>query len=122
MDETRIPPAVDEAGQLLERSDALDALAQAVEAVRARSAGRVVLVTGEAGIGKTTLLRALRARHGEAVRFLWGSCDPLFTPRPLGPLSDVAEQAGGELQAVVGEGVKPYDVADALLRELATRP
>ncbi len=36
-------------------------------------------------------------------------------------MSDVGEQAGGELRDVVRDGGKPYDVADALLRELATR-
>ena len=54
-----------------------------------RSAGRVVVVAGEAGIGKTALVSALADRH----RVLWGACDPLITPRPMGPLRDVARQA-----------------------------
>ena len=122
MHDTRIGSDLDGAEELLERSEALDALARELEVVSATRGGRAVLVSGEAGIGKTTLLRALRTLHGPNVRFLWGTCDPLFTPRPLGPLCDLGEQAGGELRDVVREGAKPYEIADALLRELARRP
>ncbi len=52
--------------------------------------GRVVAVSGEAGIGKTVLLREFAARHAEGCRFIWGMCDALFTPRPLGPVHDIA--------------------------------
>ncbi|MGH2701473.1 MAG: ATP-binding protein [Actinomycetota bacterium] len=122
MRDTRTGLDVDGADELLERSGALDTLAREVEAVAATGGGRAVFVSGEAGIGKTTLLRAVRTLHAPALRFFWGACDSLFTPRPLGPLSDVGEQAGGELREVMREGGKPYDIADALLRELARRP
>src|SRR5262245_11065960 len=82
---------------LLERAGELDALADSLEAVRQSSRGHVVLVGGEAGAGKTALLRGFCDGLGPAVRVLWGACDPLFTPRPLGPLLDVAAHAGGEL-------------------------
>lgn len=121
MSETGTGPELDRSEELLERSAPLDALTAELAAAES-DGGRVVLIAGEAGIGKTTLLRAFRARQRAQPRFLWGTCDPLFTPRPLGPMSDVADQAGGELQAVVEEAAKPYEVADALLRELATRP
>ena len=65
--------------------------------------GWVVLVRGEAGIGKTALLRALLpARCPGSVRVLWAACDPLFTPRPLGPLLDIARAIGGELHERAG--------------------
>ena len=121
MDDTGIDPNVGRIDELLERSSALDALMYELEAVSTSGSGRVVVVAGEAGIGKTALLRAFRSLHATQPRFLWGACDPLFTPRPLGPLSDIAEQAGGELRDVVREGEKPYEVATALLRELARR-
>jgi energy-coupling factor transporter ATP-binding protein EcfA2 len=67
--------------------------------VRTSGEGRLVLLAGEAGVGKTTLLEMFR--RGLQERVLWGACDPLFTPRPLGPLLDVADETGGELEGMV---------------------
>jgi DNA-binding CsgD family transcriptional regulator/tetratricopeptide (TPR) repeat protein len=52
-------------------------------------AGSAVLVSGEAGIGKTVVLRALAEARGQA-RLWWGACDALETPHPLAPLYDIA--------------------------------
>jgi predicted ATPase len=52
--------------------------------------GRLVLVHGEAGVGKSALVRTWAATVGERARILWGACDPLSSPRPLGPLVDLA--------------------------------
>ena len=41
--------------------------------------------------------RGVPARDGRRPRFLWGACDGLLTPRPLGPVFDIAAQTGGEL-------------------------
>jgi hypothetical protein len=54
----------------------------------------MVLMGGEAGIGKTLLLR--RFCEEASARVLWAACDPLFTPRPLGPLLDLARDAAPE--------------------------
>ena len=54
------------------------------------SGGRIVTVSGEAGIGKTALLREFARRHAIDFQCLWGVCDALFTPRPLGPVHDIA--------------------------------
>src|SRR3989304_730111 len=54
-------------------------------------AGRLVLLGGEAGVGKTVLLRRFCLLHRETARAFWGTCDPLFTPRPLGPLPHIAD-------------------------------
>lgn len=86
--------------------------------VTEQSGGRLVLVRGEAGIGKTVLLRQFCHDAPRSARVLWASCDPLFTPRPLGPLLDIAREMDGELRTQVESGGKPHDVADALLREL----
>ncbi len=75
------------AGEVLERDEALGALDAAVEAAR-RGDGTVVLVGGEAGIGKTSLVcEFIKAAH-DRVEVLAAGCDDLTTPRALGPLRD----------------------------------
>ena len=85
---------------------------------RSKVAGALVLVAGEAGVGKTALVREFCDDQTERVRVLWGACDVLFTPRPLGPLLAVAEGVGGELGALVESGAKPHEVVSALVRDL----
>src|SRR5258707_7977911 len=80
---------------LLERESYLAALYDYAGEAR-RGDGRLVLVSGEAGIGKSALVEQLAADLPEA-RWSWGACDGMFTPRPLGPLFDLAAQLGGEL-------------------------
>jgi predicted ATPase len=71
--------------ELLERQQALATLVDAREATE-RGEGRVVFVTGEPGIGKTSLVtRFLRDLRGDA-RVLFGTCDDLSIPRPLVPI------------------------------------
>jgi DNA-binding NarL/FixJ family response regulator len=84
--------------------------------------GRIALVSGEAGIGKTALLRRFRAGVDGAARVLWAGCDPLFTPRPLAAVLELAGVLGGDLAARVENGAQPFDVATLLLRELAAGP
>jgi DNA-binding CsgD family transcriptional regulator len=80
--------------RLLEREDELRTLGGAVEDAAA-GRGSVVLISGEAGIGKSSLLRELRQRTGERVTFVIGACEPLSVPVPLAPLREVVEAAGG---------------------------
>jgi tetratricopeptide (TPR) repeat protein len=107
--------------ELLEREGALATLAESLAEVVRTSRGRLVLVSGEAGVGKTALLRQFCNRDQARARILWGACDPLFTPRPLGPMLDVAESCGGELARTVASAGKPQAVAAALSRELGSR-
>ena len=73
---------------ILERDAELSLLADAVrEAVG--SHGSVVLVMGEAGIGKSSLVEALRSHLPAEGRMLVGYCDDLATPRTLGPFRDL---------------------------------
>jgi DNA-binding CsgD family transcriptional regulator/tetratricopeptide (TPR) repeat protein len=111
----------DERTELLERSRELSTLGEWLSAVVSSSHGRLVLVAGEAGVGKTALLRRLRQDRRDGPRFLWGGCEALFTPRPLGPLLDIAELTGGEFAEVVAAAAKPHDVVGALIRELGSR-
>src|SRR5215472_12086771 len=107
---------------LLERSGQLSALHEALTTVVSTGAGRIVLVAGEAGIGKTALLRRFCAGLDGSARLLWAGCDPLFTPRPLGPVLELAGALDGEVAARAADGARPYDMAMALLRELSARP
>jgi DNA-binding CsgD family transcriptional regulator len=107
--------------ELLERARELSMLGECLEAVQRRSRGRVLLIGGEAGVGKTALLRRFRDDCPGGARFLWGACDALFTPRPLGPFVDIAESTGGELEELMETGARPYELAAALMRELRTR-
>jgi DNA-binding CsgD family transcriptional regulator len=76
---------------LLERESLLAQLG--VLAQRAgRGAGQVVLLRGEAGVGKSAVIRRFIADLDGQVQVLRGSCDPLATPRPLGPLIDMLAQ------------------------------
>ena len=88
-----MPPSAmsDERSELLERSRELTTLGESLNSVVGSSRGRLVLVAGEAGVGKTTLLRRLEREQRGGPGFLWGACEALFTPRPLGPLLDIAE-------------------------------
>lgn len=106
---------------LLERAGELSTLGDSLGAVQRSSQGHVVLVGGEAGVGKTALLRRFCEEQRGSARILWGGCDPLFTPRPLGPLLAVAEDAGGEFEKLVASGVMPHEVVAALARELRAR-
>jgi DNA-binding CsgD family transcriptional regulator len=101
---------------LLERSQQMATLGSAVAAVGERSRGRMVLVGGEAGVGKTSLLREFCDDQG--ARVLWGACDAMFTPRPLGPFFEIGENVGGDLAELVASGAKPHEVTSALLAEL----
>ena len=102
--------------ELLERSLFLDALAGYAAEAR-QGDGRLVLVSGESGIGKTALVEAFQAQmHG--ARWLWGACDGLLTPRPLGPLFDIATQAGGKLAHLCRDGASRDQLFEAFLAEL----
>ena len=102
---------------LLERESQLASLRQyAVEAER--GGGRLVLLAGEAGVGKSTLLETLR-QELVGVRWSWSACDGLFVPRPLGPLFDLADQLGGDLLRRCRAGGDREDLFRALLHGIS---
>jgi DNA-binding CsgD family transcriptional regulator len=112
------PDGVGDGDGLLERAEQLALLDGALAAVADGGRGRTALVLGEAGIGKTALLRGFAASVASSARVLWAACDHLFTPRPLGPFLDLAGATGGQLAARIGNAARPYDVAAALVAEL----
>ena len=100
---------------LLERDTELGCLESALHRA-AGGTGSVVLVSGEAGIGKTSLVRAFVRAH-DHVRVLFGACDDLVTPRTLGPLRDAMRNRGGRLATALLGGDRDAVLA-ALLVEL----
>jgi tetratricopeptide (TPR) repeat protein len=61
--------------------------------------GHCVFVSGEAGIGKTSLIKAFQEENRTGCLFYQGACDALFTPRPLAPLYDIMWQINNEVWA-----------------------
>jgi DNA-binding CsgD family transcriptional regulator len=109
------------AADLLERDDELATLADVV-ARAANGHGQIAVISGEAGIGKTALVERFAERQARAVRVLWGACEALFTPRPLGPLYDIARQAPEPLRQLLEREMSRPELFAAMLDELARGP
>jgi len=99
---------------LLERESQLGSLLQYADEARGHC-GRLVLISGEAGIGKSSLVEELQHRLPDAT-WAWGACDGLFTPRPLAPLHDIARELGGTLLEVMQSAATRDEIFDAVLR------
>jgi DNA-binding CsgD family transcriptional regulator len=84
--------------------------------------GGFVFVSGESGAGKTSFVEAFVDRWVSDERVLWGACDPLPTPRPLGPVHDVAHRLAPATQAVLAGNHASYDIFDAVYDDLLTAP
>lgn len=104
--------------ELLERQDSLNKLSQLLESVLAGEAGRTVLLSGEAGIGKTSLIKHFTDNLNSDTEVLWGNCDALFTPRPLGPLYDIAYQIKSNLVNKLDNEEKRVAIFSAFLNYL----
>jgi DNA-binding CsgD family transcriptional regulator len=103
--------------RLLER-DAPLATLQRLRVEASAEGGRLVFLEGEAGIGKTSLLGLFRRSVPAEVRVLFGACDPLSTPRPLGPLVDIADDLDPAFAGLVRRQAPRDEVLGALLAAL----
>jgi len=103
--------------ELLERDQYLAGLDTALREA-STGTGRIALVSGEAGIGKTTLVERFTQNQGSRTPVLWGVCDSLFTPRPLGPLYDMGPQIQGVMPELVRPDRNPSAIFAAVLGEL----
>ncbi|HLO30652.1 MAG TPA: AAA family ATPase [Anaerolineales bacterium] len=109
--------------ELLEREPQLQLMNEAIKGVRAGE-GAIVLVSGEAGIGKTSFVTALTESESlrPLTRTLWGACDPLFTPRPLGPIYDIATGDLAYLLDLLNSGTDWLVIAATLHKALLESP
>ena len=99
--------------QLFERHEQLTALESSLQEVRAGS-GKLILIRGEAGVGKSSLVEKFAAEHSRECRFLWGACDSFATARPLGPVHEIAAL----LPCAKSVIARPDESAAALFRAL----
>ncbi|HVQ88196.1 MAG TPA: AAA family ATPase [Actinomycetes bacterium] len=84
--------------------------------------GGLVLVTAESGGGKTALINEfVRSLMGQAP-VLWGACDSLATPRPLGPLLDMREALGRNVQSLLEGHGQAHEIYVAVFEELLASP
>jgi predicted ATPase len=107
--------------ELLEREQHLDQLRELLRQATAGQ-GSMVLVGGEAGVGKTTLADAFCREIAGTAELLRTSCDALSTPGPLGPVRDLAPALGLRIDQHSLDG----EARDRLFREVlavfAARP
>ena len=101
---------------LVEREPELRTLHELLRRV-AGGAGHTVLLGGEAGIGKTSLLQALAEQRGDAVLW-WGACDDLQTPHPFSPLHDIVRSAEVSFRPALVEHGNRASLFEAVLAEL----
>jgi DNA-binding CsgD family transcriptional regulator/tetratricopeptide (TPR) repeat protein len=104
---------------LLERNDLIATLEGLLD--QARSAGSLALVAGEAGSGKTSLVREMATRVQDRAEILEGACDPLSTPRPLSPLVDFVRGPHAGLRGLLDGDPKKIEVFAGVLEWLKGR-
>src|SRR5437868_1456430 len=103
--------------RLLEREPLLASMLAALD--RATSGrGGTVLVEGEAGIGKTSLLQEFAARAANGPLVAWGWCEALVTPRPLGPLHDMGRALDPKVGELLEQGASPDRLFPTLFNTL----
>ena len=102
--------------RLLERATVMAELHRCWRAA-AHGSGRVVVLRGEAGVGKTAVIARFIAGLTAQTRVLRGWCDALATPRPLGPLIDMVNGLPGAKAAALRAAIDAGD-SDAVYARL----
>jgi len=88
-----------DAMRLMERDRELDRMVAAYDRA-GHGRGCVLLVSGDAGLGKTRLVNEFLDRVAGRARLFQGACDDLLTPRTLGPFRDIVRFADDPLGAI----------------------
>jgi len=106
---------------LLERDAELATLQAHLAQVRT-GRGCFVLITGEAGIGKTALVRTFGRGLPKGTALLTGACDPLSTPSAHAPLLDLEDALGSAVRDLLRDRAEPSLLFSAVLDALRTLP
>ncbi|HET6746422.1 MAG TPA: AAA family ATPase, partial [Candidatus Limnocylindria bacterium] len=107
-------PAAGDAMPLIERAEQLAALDELLNHAT-KGTGRLALVRGEAGAGKTALLRAFLRDVPDNLDAAIGYCDGIATPRPLSPIHDLARALGNGLADLLQRSATREEIRDHLL-------
>lgn len=107
---------------LLEREVPLEILGNHLAAAFTMSTGRLVLLGGEAGVGKSALVRAFLAGLPSGPLKLVGACEALTAPRPLGPVLDFSHLIGDEFKSLVEAGDRRQRIFSLLADRLRSAP
>ena len=106
---------------LVERDEALATLRRYLDE-EATAIGRIVLIRGEAGIGKTALLKAFVEDCPSDVDVFWGACDGVSTPQPYGPFEDMADALGPEFRRLLDANASRGELGRWLLKWMSVGP
>lgn len=106
---------------LVERDWVLDVLSGRIDQA-ASGSGSIVFLSGEAGAGKSSVVRALLANLPSGATALIGGCDSIPAPGQLWPLRDLAEYASPALRDPVLAGADRETLFRATLGELSASP
>lgn len=106
---------------LLERSDQLSLLGDMLRSATA-GAGGLAVIRGDAGAGKTVVLREFVSELSDAVPAAIGYCDGVATPRPLSPIHDISRTVGNGLSSLLERSASREEIRDHLLAAFDTTP
>lgn len=101
---------------LLERESAIVRISDCIATIA--HSGKILLLSGEAGIGKTSLLEHIRINIDPDIDVFWSGCDPLFTPRPYAPIYDFAHIVSADLLADLENGATPSVIVSRFFHAL----
>jgi DNA-binding CsgD family transcriptional regulator/tetratricopeptide (TPR) repeat protein len=106
---------------LLERNEHWAILRECFSGARAGK-GRVVVVAGEAGAGKSSLVDAFTAGQDRSIPILHARCDALTTAPPLGPLFEIAPVAGPALSRALRSDMPRHNIFSTFLSLISANP